>query len=152
MSRMSPDGWVALALIALCGLFLNELLTSEASGAFVKTTTLPTALVFVLIGLSVLLLVGALRDGAPASAHRPKNIAGHVRICAMVGWIALYVASLPLAGYIFASVVFLIGSSLLYGNRRLGVIVIGSILLPVILQIFFEKVMIVLLPASRLLG
>lgn len=152
MARLSADGWIALVLLAFSGLVLSDLVGTEASGAFVKTTTLPIALVVVLMGLSALLLAGALLRGAPAGTAGRKRQAGLWRVPAMVVWIALYVALLPWAGYLAASAAFLIGASLLYGNRRWGVILAWSVLLPGALLLFFEKVMIVLLPSSRLLG
>ena len=152
MPRLSADAWIALGLLASCGIFLGELMRSESSGAFVKTTTLPITLVIVLMGLAMLLLIGALRKGVVETATGSNNRAGLHRVGGMVVWIALYVAALPWAGYLTATAVFLVGASLFYGNRRWGVILAWAILLPVALLLFFEKFMIVLLPASRLMG
>lgn len=155
MRRIPADGWIALALLMACGVSLNELLAAEASGAFVTSTTFPIALVVVLGLLAVALLGGSLLRGA-GEVSRPDpagtSPADLVRLAAMVAWVALYVAALPWAGYLAASAVFLVGAGLVYGNRQWGVILGVAALLPLALLLFFEKVMIVLLPASKLLG
>lgn len=144
---------IALGLLALCGVFFAELQNSRASGAFVTTTTFPKVLVGLLAGLSALLLLGAIRRPAAVPGfHGGPGTAGLLRVAGMVGWIAVYVAALPWAGYFAATAVFIVGASLLFGNRRWGVIASWAVLLPAVLIVFFEKVMIVLLPASRLLG
>ena len=66
MRRVPADAWVALVLLVACGVFLNDLLATEGAGAFVKTTTLPTALVVVVGLLSLILLGGSLLRPAAA--------------------------------------------------------------------------------------
>ena len=68
----------------------------------------------------------------------------------MVAWLVVYIAALPWLGYLVASGAFLIGAGLLYGNRRWWVLIGSAVVLPGLLLLFFEKVMIVLLPAARL--
>lgn len=152
MSRVPSDCWIALVVLLSCGVFLSDLWDADASGVFVKTTTLPIALVFVLMGLSVILLVGSLLRGLPAAASDPAFEPVSLSLIALVLWIILYVILLPIAGYLVASMIFMVGASLLYGNRRWQVILPWAVILPTGLQLFFEKVMIILLPASRLLG
>lgn len=153
MPRISSDAVIALGLLALCGVFFAELQATRSSGAFVTTTTFPKVLVGILAGLSALLLLGALRRTATAEAPSdPVDRSGTLRVFGLVGWIAVYVAALPWAGYFIATAAFMVGASLMFGNRRWGVIASWAVLLPALLLFFFEKVMIVLLPASRLLG
>ncbi|MHA1565351.1 MAG: tripartite tricarboxylate transporter TctB family protein, partial [Alphaproteobacteria bacterium] len=145
MGRIPADAWVALVLLVASGFFLNNLLATEGSGAFVKTTTLPTALVLVLIVLSLILLGGSLlrpaeRDAAdtkPATEAR----AGLLRVAAMLAWTVVFIAALPWLGYLAASVIFLIGANLLYGNRRPLNIGVIAIVVPLALLLFFEKFM-----------
>ncbi len=156
MGRIPADAWVALVLLVASGFFLNNLLATEGSGAFVKTTTLPTALVLVLIVLSLILLGGSLlrpaeratADAKPATEAR----VGLLRVAAMLAWTIAFIAALPWLGYLAASAIFLIGANLLYGNRRPLNIGVISIVVPLALLLFFEKFMIVLLPSSRLIG
>lgn len=156
MRRVPADGWVALVLLVACGFFLDDLLATEATGAFVKTTTLPTALVFVLGFLSLILLGGSLlRPVGPRlelESARDDRLSGLGRVFAMVVWTAMFVAALPWLGYLLASIIFLVGANLLYGNRKPLPIIVIAIVVPVLLLLFFEKFMIVLLPSSRLFG
>lgn len=155
MRRVPADAWVALALLVACGFFLQDLLATEGTGAFVKTTTLPTALVVVLAILSLILLGGSfLRPAAPSSnglAGAELRI-GLARVGAMIAWTAIFIAALPWLGYLVSSALFLAGANVLYGNRRPVSIVAVAVILPVALLLFFEKFMIVLLPSSRLFG
>jgi hypothetical protein len=155
MRRVPADAWVALVLLVACGFFLKDLLATEGTGAFVKTTTLPTALVFVLAFLSLVLLGGSLlRPAAPSLnvSTGAEMRADLLRVGAMITWTVAFIAALPLLGYLVSSVIFLIGANFLYGNRRLLSIVSVAVIVPVALLLFFEKFMIVLLPTSRILG
>ena len=154
MPRMAADAWIGLALLLASGIFLADLLGEEASGAFVTTTTLPIALVILLAGLAAVLLVTAFLRPRPVETGEPARgrAKGLVRVGAMVAWIALYIAALPQLGYMAASIAFLIGAALLYGNRRWPVILIVAGLLPLALLLFFERFMIVLLPDGALWG
>jgi hypothetical protein len=151
---MAADAWIGLVLLLASGIFLADLLGEEASGAFVTTTTLPIALVILLAGLAVVLLVTAILRPRPAEAGEPARgqAKGLARVAAMVAWIALYITALPQLGYMAASIAFLIGAALLYGNRRWPVILIVAGLLPLALLLFFERFMIVLLPDGALWG
>ena len=155
MRRVPADAWIALVLLVTCGIFLDDLLATEGTGAFVKTTTLPTALVVFLALLSLILLGGSLlRPAAPSSngLSSAELRAGLWRVAAMIVWIALFVAALPWFGYLASSALFLVGAGLLYGNRRPLSIIATAAILPVALLLFFEKFMIVLLPSARLFG
>lgn len=155
MRRVPADAWVALVLLVACGFFLQDLLATEGAGAYVKTTTLPTALVVVLALLSLILLGGSfLRPAVPSldGLTGAELRAGLIRVGAMIAWTALFVAALPWFGYLVSSAAFLVGANLLYGNRRPVSIIAIAVIVPVALLLFFEKFMIVLLPSSRLLG
>ena len=155
MRRLRADVWIALVLIAVCGFMLNDLLGTEGSGAYVKTTTLPTALVIVLMLLSVVMLGGALFRPAEIRSEPGSQAfsgAGLLRVTGMVVWVAAFIAAMPWLGYLFASVIFLVGANLLYGNRNPYSIIAIAVIVPVALLLFFEKFMIVLLPSSRLFG
>ncbi|TNF19023.1 MAG: tripartite tricarboxylate transporter TctB family protein [Rhodobacteraceae bacterium] len=154
LNRLDADGWAALVLLGLCAVFLSNLLRSEATGAYVTSATLPIAVVMVMAGLSALLLAGSvlrMRRAPPAGARRPGATRGlNWRVPALVAWLIAYVAALPWVGYLLASGGFLIGAGLLYGNRRWGVLLVSALVLPGLLLVFFEKVMIVLLPSASL--
>lgn len=154
LKRLDADGWAALVLLALCAVFLSNLLASDATGAYVTSATMPIAVVVVMAGLAVLLLAGSvlrMRHTVPTGATDPGSPRGlNWRVPALVAWLVVYVAALPWVGYLLASGGFLIGAGLLYGNRRWWVLLVSAVVLPGILLLFFEKVMIVLLPAAHL--
>lgn len=162
MRRVPADAWIGLVLLAVCGVLLNDLLATEGSGAFVKTTTLPTALVIVIGLLSVVLLGRALwhaagtRPAAPGAGVDPAAArearAGLLRVGAMVLGIVAYILALPWLGYFAATALFLAGANLLFGNRRPVSLIAVALLVPLALLLFFERFMLVLLPSSRLLG
>ena len=156
MRRVPADAWVALVLLVACGFFLDDLLATEGTGAFVKTTTLPTALVIVLAILSLILLGGSLlrRPAArPADALAGAELrSGLIRVGAMIAWTAAFIFALPWFGYVVSSAVFLVGTNVLYGNRRPVLVIAIAVIVPLALLLFFEKFMIVLLPSSRLFG
>ncbi len=143
---------MALVLLVACGFLLSDLLATEGSGAYVKTTTLPTALVLVLIILSLVLLGGSLLRPAEQGPPVGQVRAGLLRVVAMLGWTAGFIAALPWFGYLMSSMVFLIGANLLYGNRKPIGMILVAVAVPLGLLLFFEKFMIVLLPSSRLIG
>lgn len=158
---MPADAWVALTLLLACAIFLTELMGTEGSGAFVKTTTLPTAIVIVLAILAVLLLIGAMirpaaapaEPGAASDSSEPvegDDRPSIARVLFLLGSIAAYVAALPWFGYLLSSGLFLAGANLLYGNRNPVTILAAAIVAPIGLMLFFEKFMIILLPSARL--
>jgi putative tricarboxylic transport membrane protein len=156
--RLDADGWIAIVLLGLCAVFLNELLGIDATGAYLTSTSMPIAVVMVMAGLAVLLLTGSvLRMGrTPPSQEMSAgdDDAGQTgldrRIPILVGGLVVYIAALPWLGYLLSSGVFLIGAGLLYGNRNWWVMLGLAVVLPGALLLFFEKVMIVLLPSARL--
>ncbi|MCZ6509422.1 MAG: tripartite tricarboxylate transporter TctB family protein [Alphaproteobacteria bacterium] len=155
MRRVPADAWVALVLLVACGFFLNDLLATEGTGAYVKTTTLPTALVVVLALLALILLGGSLLRPAarPADALAGAELrTGLIRVGTMIAWTTAFIFALPWFGYLASSAVFLVGANVLYGNRRPVSVIAIAVIVPVALLLFFEKFMIVLLPSSRLFG
>jgi hypothetical protein len=151
MRRLPADAWIALAMLAVCGFLLHNLLTVESSGTFVSTTTMPTALVVCLAVLSFILLGGALlRPAAETSRTADTNGRGIVRVVALAVWIVLYTAALPWLGYYASTTAFLLGAGVLFGNRRPLLVVAVAALIPLALLLFFEKIMLVLLPTASL--
>lgn len=151
---------IALVLLGAGGFVLNDLLRTEGSGAYVKTTTLPIALVITLMLLAAVLLAQSLLRHQPVDNPATVGTAGTAtvdilalaRVAGLLGWIILYVAALPWFGYLASSIVFLAGANLIYGNRNPVSVVAISVIVPVCLLLFFERFMIVLLPSARLFG
>lgn len=141
---MPREAWIALAVAAASAVALWELARTPGTGAFVKTTTFPTVVCAVLLALAVLHFIGAwLRRKAQSGRILPAPIL-------LFGLTALYIFALPWTGYFLTSALYFGAASLLFGNRQPVSIVVAMIVVPLALLLFFEKYMVVLLPAARL--
>jgi len=149
---MPRDAWIALVVAAASAVSLWDLWRTPATGAYVKTTTFPMAIAALMLALALLLLGGGLRGGA----RRPQPAQGGrgalARVVLLVALTALYIVALPWTGYLLSSALYIGALSLAYGNRQPVSIVVAMIAVPLALMLFFEKYMIVLLPAARLFG
>jgi len=143
---MPRDAWIALVVAAASAVSLWELARTPASGAFVKATTFPFAVCVAMLALSLLLFAGALRRRARQTGGTPASL----RAAGLCGLTVLYVAALPWTGYFATSALYFGALSVAFGNRRPVSVVIAMVLVPLALLLFFEKYMIVLLPAARL--
>jgi len=145
------DAWVALAVAAASAVSLWELARAPGTGAFVKTTTFPTVVCALLLALAVLHLLGAWRRRAAARTATATVTGGSAaRAAALFGLTVLYIVALPWTGYFATSALYFGAASLLFGNRRPVSILVAMMVVPLALLLFFEKYMVVLLPAARL--
>ncbi len=157
MVRIKGDAWVAIGLLAACAVFLRDLLSTDSSGAYVKSTTLPVVLAIALVALSLLLLGWSLLQSVrhpppprpPGGGLTPATRSA-LRVPSLIVLIVLYITALPWFGFLITTAVLIAGASLLYGNRRPLSIIGVMVFLPAGLLLFFEKYMIVLLPSARL--
>ncbi|RLA79817.1 MAG: hypothetical protein DRG33_03405 [Deltaproteobacteria bacterium] len=74
----------------------------------------------------------------------------HQRVLISIALFVLYIAITPLLGYLVASVLIMAVYLLHFGVRRWHTVVLLSILFPVVLYLFFAKVMLVVLPKGSL--
>lgn len=150
MARLGADGWTGLVLLAASGTCLAELLREDATGAYVKTTTLPIALSLLLGGLALVLLGLSMRRRPAAPAEDAPGPAGALRALAVVAGTAAYALAMPWIGYFAATALYIGALALLFGHR--GWLVLGALMIavPMALILFFEDYMIILLPAGRL--
>jgi hypothetical protein len=151
---MPRDAWIALAVAAASAVSFWDLWRTPATGAFVKTTTFPLALAALMLALSLLLLGAALlrRSRRVRSAPDPGRRAAAARAAVLVALTGRDIAALPWTGYFLSSALYFGALSLLFGNRQPVSVVVAMIAVPLALLLFFEKYMIVLLPAARLFG
>ncbi len=160
MRRIPGDAWVSLVLLAAGIACLVELWGAESSGAYLKTTSLPIGLAGILVALSLVLLSLSVRQRA---VQPPEEVTEEVtedtapvdhraafRVVTVVVLTAAYIAALPWFGYLLSTGACLGVMALLYGTRAPVTIVGVMVGLPLLLQVFFEKYMIVLLPSARL--
>jgi hypothetical protein len=71
-------------------------------------------------------------------------------VLALIVWTALDLALMPWLGYLATTAVYVGGLALLYGSRRPRAVVAVMVLVTTGLLLFFERFMIVLLPAAQL--
>lgn len=153
MKRALPaDFYVALVLIAAGGVVLNDLARAGLTGPYATPATLPMASAAALVGLSVVLLLGALRRRVAAEGGGLPTGAAALRVLGLLGATALFIFTMPLLGYLAASGLFMLLAGLLFGNRNPLSLVLTAVIAPVALYFFFEKVMLVFLPAPTVLG
>lgn len=74
----------------------------------------------------------------------------HRRVLISIALFVLYIAITPLLGYLVASALIMAAYLLHFGLRRWKTVVLLSVLLPVVLYLFFAKVMLVVLPKGSL--
>lgn len=104
-----------------------------------------------LLVLSLALLVQGLR--AQRDAREAADTAGGLRApTVFLTLFVVYVAALPFAGFVIASVPFFAALMWLYGERRWGWIGIVSVALPVILALAFRNGLHIPLPTGVLAG
>ena len=150
MSRIKGDAWAAIFLLAACALFFNDLLATEDSGAYVKTTTLPMALTLALAVLSAALLAWSLWRSVEAPAPTTTDEGANMRVVLLVVLTAAYITVLPWFGFLISTAILIAVASYLYGNRQPVTIIGAMVVIPAGLLLFFEQYMIVLLPSARL--
>lgn len=148
---ISADTYVALVLLLACAAVLNNLLSADLSGPYASPATLPVAATVALIVLSVFLLAGSLMRAAPPS-EPGLSLAAKLRVVALFATTALFIAAMAQLGYVIASIAFMIAAGLIFGNRNPISLLAAAVVAPIALFYFFEKVMLVFLPASRLFG
>ena len=148
--RLGSDVWLAVAL-ATASLFfvVHQLLFPAGTALFgVSPSTLPLAMAGLILLLSLVMLVQAL-----AAAPRIEGAGGERlwQVPALVALSILFVAALPWLGYLIAAALFVGATAWLFGARRPLVVLALMVLTPLLISVFFERAMVIFLPAGRLL-
>lgn len=145
----------------------------------VSAGTLPSAMALVLVVVSVLLAAQtalALRRAPPAvspgggrsvpadgeegaddeegadgeDAASGEGRRGGLRLAGLFLACLLFAVALPWLGFLLSGALLVAAAALLLGNRRYGVILAMAVLAPLLLSQFFERAMVIYLPAGRL--
>jgi len=120
-------------------------------GGVVAPTALPFVLSLAIAALAFIAIVGRLLIPTTAeAAAEPSSTAGGLRVLGVVAATLVYIGALPWLGYLVATALFAGVLGWLFGNRSPWTLLGLMVLVPPPLLYFFEKVMIVLLPESRL--
>jgi putative tricarboxylic transport membrane protein len=125
-------GVAGLALAAAYYFLADELprsLLADPTGA----DGLPKVLAVLLGGLSLLLIIGALRRRSPANEAPEEGLVKHLRSAGMLGLGVLYLVTVAWLGYLPTIVLFILAVAL-YGGTRPGwqpvvVSAVGGVLL-----------------------
>jgi len=154
----NADMWIAVLVAILNGFFVWKLLSAPGEDTHFRPTTFPLAFAMILVALSLVLFVRSLGRGTDvrelrsALTNEYARTGSGVRVVGTIIATAAYIAALPWVGYLISSMAYFSAMSLMFGNRRLGSILFAMIIVPATLYLFFEKYMLVLLPAGRLFG
>ena len=124
----------------------------------VSPLTLPQSMVVLLLALSLVLVVQALMrppgappQQAPREAEEHDESSGAAwRLAALLGVSLAFAAALPWLGFLLCGGVLVAVTAWLFGNRQIVVIAAMALLTPFLLSLFFEKAMVIYLPAGRL--
>lgn len=146
MRKFGAETWLAATLFAasaVLAIITPGQVTGE-SERVVGPATLPLGLAVILALLSLLLLAGSVRR-APQPRGTLRSLAPVLVFTIGLG---LYVAALPVLGYMLATVLLIVGLCLLFGERRWWAIAALAVLVPLALLLFFERFMIILLPGG----
>lgn len=112
----------------------------------------PSFFPLIISGVILILALALLGKSIVGMRDRAHNYVGAelpLRTLAVLGWFVLYLAVLPYAGFLIASIPFFAGLMFLCQRPKLVYIVIGSILIPVILFYLFREGFTILLPAGQ---
>lgn len=138
---MSSDRWVALLLLALCGLYASQIsgieLDAWATDSFLTPRTLPIALVVLCsVGALVLLCV-------PESTQRLALLsrAQLRRLSALLLALAAFAPLVEWLGLWLACVLFLLTAQWIEGQRRPLPLLATGLVTPAILWVLVEQVL-----------
>lgn len=103
--------------------------------------------------VAVALAALALGDGVAALRHIPatlENAPQYARLLSGLGLTSAFIFALPLVGYSIAAVALSLAVLLLLGVRRIWVLALAGVAMPLAVQLLFERVLGVILPYGTL--
>lgn len=153
--RPGADIAVAAALAATGAAFWLYLYQNPIGRPLfgVASDTLPAALTGVIAIVSAALVVVLLvrpAPPAPAPAEATDGVAGFLRLLALIALCIGFSASLRHVGFLVAGGGLALGTALLFGKRQIVALAVLALAVPFGIAIFFEKAMVIYLPAGRL--
>ncbi|MCW5729306.1 MAG: tripartite tricarboxylate transporter TctB family protein [Alphaproteobacteria bacterium] len=146
MKRPSEEAGLAAILLA-ASLVLAAITPFQVTGGEIwgiGSATLPIALAVAIALLAAWLLVDALRNQRPAEEPRQRSWPIPVMTLGLVA----YIAALPWLGFYLSTVLLVGGLARLFGEGRILAILVLALAVPAVLLVFFERFMIILLPAA----
>lgn len=151
--RRVAEAWLAAALAAVSLFFVVYLWTYPVGTPVfgVSANTLPMSMSVLLLLLAVLLLGEALlalkRSSPPVESDESGAIGGPAALFIVC---VVYIVVLPWLGFLLSSAALVGATAWLFGNRRPVTLIALMVLAPFALSVFFEKAMIIFLPAGKL--
>lgn len=150
--RLSAPVLMAAALAAISLGFLVYLWDNPVGAPLfgVSSGSLPTAMAAVLFLTSSLLLVQSwMASSAPEPDADQDGWRGKVRLLVLLAICIAFISALPWFGFLISGGFLAGGTALLFGNRRTAAIIGVAVVAPLVLSLFFEKAMVIYLPAGR---
>lgn len=132
-------GAILLAFSAGYGYMITQLPTREMANTL-GIDFMPWIYCILLASLSILLVIGALRDsigqtGAPTTSLAAKDIIGTV---VLFGFFAVYILLIDLIGFLIVTPLFIFGMMLLEGVRSYANMVIVAVVATLAIYVLFR--------------
>lgn len=151
MSMARRNILAALALIAFCAWYavLAEALPERSLPNTPGPSFFPLLIIACVFALSLALLVKGLRGLRADGGEQAQAGNSRQPFAALAGFV-VYLAALPYAGFIIASVVFFAALMLLYGARRHALTALAALAFPIVLYFIFRYGFHIVLPRGPL--
>lgn len=149
LKRLSLDTIISLILMAagvywlrLCSQLPEDMVVSQYS----KPSTFPSILAAAIVVLSAAVVIRNVFFIKDDYRKKPFNKRSAIRVLLMIALCALYISVIRSAGYLITTILFLVGSLLLFGERKPVTVILVSILVPISLYVLFYYFLQVRLP------
>lgn len=151
LKKISMDTIVAFALVLTGIIWLGmcaELSEDSITSQYSKPSTYPMILAVLLIILSFSLIIRNLFLTKVAESNQKKglDIKSFIPVILLIVLSLLYVSVVKIFGYIATTVVFLVATMLLFGERKILTLISVGIAVPLLLYIVFYYMLQVQLP------
>lgn len=148
MRRRDSLAAVFLLVIGAGYAVLTYQLPVRALKGSTQPSFFPTIIVVCLLVLAGALLVQSLRSSGDGEDSRPATFSSAVFI--WIGVFSAYLIVLPFLGFLIANVLVFAVMMLLYGERRLTRIALGSLTIAPVMFFLFREIFQIRLPAGPL--
>ena len=149
LKKISLDTIIGIALM-LAGLYwltlCAELSADSVTSQYTKPSSYPTALAILLVLLSALLVLRNLFFTKSTQSSGKTAFENMIPVILMIALSGLYVNVVDIFGYIISTVVFLIATMFLFGERKILTMLLVGIIVPVLLYLIFYYLLQVQLP------
>lgn len=151
MRRRNLISGIILLAIGIGYAVLTSSLPTRAIGSATQPSFFPWIVAVIFITLSAALLIQGLRPIANDGVPKAPDVARSKYIWGFVAFV-VYLALLPILGFVAANIPFFGFLMYLYGARRPAWLAVGAVGIPVTLFFLFREVFQIRLPSGLLSG